>query len=74
MAFESIKAEISLLLSQMEDVPEDRHEIAFQIHEKLAELRAMGMPVPEDLARLEKELDGFGELFRMLSFEALWRA
>jgi hypothetical protein len=57
MAFESIKAEISLLLSQMEDVPEDRHEIAFQIHEKLAELRAMGMPVPEDLARLEKELE-----------------
>lgn len=57
MAFESIKAEISLLLSQMEEESEDRHEIAFRIHEKLAELRAMGMPVPEDLARLEKELE-----------------
>jgi hypothetical protein len=57
MAFDTIKAELSLLLSQMEEAPEDRHEIAFQIHEKLAELRAMGMPVPEDLARLEKELE-----------------
>jgi hypothetical protein len=56
MAFETLKAEILLLWNQMNERTEDRHEIAFQIHEKLAELRAMDMPIPEDLARLETEL------------------
>ena len=57
MAFETLKAEILLLWNQLNEQTEDRHEVAFQIHEKLAELRAMGMPVPDDLARLEKELE-----------------
>jgi len=57
MAFETLKAEILLLWNQLNERTEDRHEIAFEIHEKLAELRAMNMAVPEDLARLEKELE-----------------
>jgi len=51
------QAEISLLLTEMENRPEDRHELYLQIREKLNELRAFGMPVPEDLVRLEKELE-----------------
>ena len=57
MAFEDLKAEIALLLNQMENQPEDRHELYLQVREKLNEMRAFGMPVPEDLVRLEQELE-----------------
>ena len=56
MAFEEIKAEIALLLEQMTDEPEDLRELAMQIHEKLNELWAEGMPLPEDLVALEAQL------------------
>jgi hypothetical protein len=41
----------------MVDQPEDAHEIQERIREKLNELRAMGMPLPSDLVKLEKQLD-----------------
>ena len=57
MAFEDLQAEVSLLLNQMENQPENPHEIYLQIREKLNEMRAFGMPLPEDLVRLERELE-----------------
>jgi hypothetical protein len=57
MAFERLKAELSLLVDQMEGDQGDRHEIHLRIREKLGELRAMGMPLPDDLVRLEAELE-----------------
>lgn len=57
MAFEAIKAEIALLMEQMVDQPEDRHEIQEQVRTKLNELRALGLPLPADLVELEKRLD-----------------
>jgi len=57
MALEDIKAQISLLLEQMVNQPEDEHELLEQVREKLNELRAMGMPLPADLVKLEKQLD-----------------
>ena len=57
MAFEDLKAELALLLNQMENQPEDRHELSLQIREKLNEMRAFGMPLPDDLVRLERELE-----------------
>lgn len=57
MAFEAIKAEIALLLNQMENQPEDRHELHLMLIEKLNEMRAFGMPVPQDLLKLEAELE-----------------
>ena len=57
MAFEDLKAELALLINQMENQPEDRHELYEQVREKLNEMRAFGMPVPEDLVRLEEELE-----------------
>jgi hypothetical protein len=57
MAFEDLKAELALLINQMENQPEDRHELYLQIREKLNEMRVFGMPLPADLVRLEKELE-----------------
>ena len=57
MAFEDLQAELSLLLNQMEDQPENPHELYLQIREKLNEMRAFGMPLPEDLVRLERGLE-----------------
>ncbi|MDP6388327.1 MAG: hypothetical protein QF654_00365 [Alphaproteobacteria bacterium] len=57
MAFERLKAELSLLVDQMEGDQGDRHEIYLRIREKLSELRAMGMPLPDDLVRLEQEFE-----------------
>ena len=57
MAFEDLKAELSLLINQMEDQPEDPHELYLQIREKLNELRAYGMPLPDDLVAFERELE-----------------
>ena len=57
MALESFKAQISLLLEEMVNQPEDEHEIHEQLREKLREMRAMGLPLPDDLVALEKRLD-----------------
>jgi hypothetical protein len=57
MAFEDLQAELSLLLNQMENQPENPHELYLQIREKLNEMRAFGLPLPEDLVRLERELE-----------------
>lgn len=57
MAFDAIKAEIALLLNQMENQPEDRHELHLVLVEKLNEMRAFGLPIPDDLVQLEQELE-----------------
>jgi len=57
MALEEIQAEIGLLVTRMENQPEDRHELYLMLREKLNELRAFGMPVPEDLQALEDALE-----------------
>lgn len=59
MAFEDVQAELGLLLTQIENErrPEDRHEIYLVIMRKLNELKAYGMPLPEDLVELERSLE-----------------
>ena len=57
MAFESIQAEIGLLLTRLTDQPHDRTEVEIMLREKLNELRAYGMPLPQDLVDLETALD-----------------
>ena len=56
MAFDQLMAEISMLLSEMENQPRDQWELHEMILEKLNELRALGLPVPEDLEQLEERL------------------
>ena len=59
MSFEDIKAEINLLLVEMENQPQDLHELQEKVHDKLRELRAFGMPLPDDLVELEKTLENY---------------
>ena len=56
MAFEAIKAQIRALLENSIEEPEDAHEMHINLIEKLNEMRATGMPLPEDLVELEKRL------------------
>ena len=56
MAFEEVKAQIGMLLGQMNNQPEDIHELYEEIHQKLNELRATGMTLPADLVELEQRL------------------
>ncbi|GHA20526.1 hypothetical protein GCM10007989_14510 [Devosia pacifica] len=51
------RTEIDTLLDQVADRPEDMHELHAMIRERLNQMRATGMPLPEDLVALEAELD-----------------
>ncbi|MGB0553142.1 MAG: hypothetical protein ACPGQV_11310 [Alphaproteobacteria bacterium] len=55
MSFENLTAELSLLVDEMEGDQGDRNEIYLRIREKIGELK--GMPLPEDLVRLERNLE-----------------
>lgn len=57
MAFDQIKLEISRLLTEMQNEPQDPHEIYLSLREKLNQIKATGMPLPDDLVKLEHELE-----------------
>ena len=57
MAFDEVKAELGILMTRMQNEPEDRHELYLQLMEKLNELKAFGMPLPQDLVDMEKALE-----------------
>ena len=57
MAFDQLKMQITMLLTQMQNEPEDRHELYLQLREKLGELKASGMPLPDDLVKMELDLE-----------------
>ncbi|CAN1722616.1 conserved protein of unknown function [Hyphomicrobium sp. 1Nfss2.1] len=57
MAFDDVKAELGLLLTRMQNEPTDKHELYLQLMEKLNELKAFGMPLPQDLVAMEKALE-----------------
>ena len=42
MAFEKLMAQISLLVTQMENQPKDKHELYMQLRERLNEIRSTG--------------------------------
>ena len=56
MACEQLKMQIMMMLSDMENQPEDSWEVHEMILEKLNEMRATGMPLPQDLVELEEKL------------------
>jgi len=57
MNADELEAEISYLLSQMQNQPEDRHELYLKLQERVHKMQAYGMPIPEDLSRFLKELE-----------------
>jgi hypothetical protein len=59
MAFDDLEAELALLINQMDTPPEDPHELFMRIAEKLNEFKALGLPLPDDLVRVEKELGAY---------------
>lgn len=56
MAFEELKAQIGILLGEMNEQPEDLHELYEQVHQELNQLRATGGALPADLVELEQRL------------------
>lgn len=57
MTFDEFTAEIGLLLTRMQNEPQDRHEIYLVLKERLNEMRAYGMPLPQDLLDMERSLE-----------------
>jgi hypothetical protein len=57
MAFEDKEAELGLLLTRMQNEPQDLHEIYLRIRQTLSELKAYGMPLPADLVQFERDLE-----------------
>ena len=56
MGKQEIEAAILELLEGMEGDPGDAHEIHLKLRQTLDSMRAMGMPLPDDLVRMEKDL------------------
>ena len=56
MALEELQAQINLLVSQINNQPEDVHELYELLHQKLNELRGTGQPLPQDLLDLERRM------------------
>jgi hypothetical protein len=65
MAFEDLQSELGLLMTRMQNEPHDRHELYLVIHQKLNEIRAYGMPLPDDLVQFEKRLEAEFEQDRL---------
>ncbi len=57
MEFTELKAEMALLLDEMEEDTRDVREVYAHLHRRLNEMRAMQLPVPDDLKRLEKQFE-----------------
>jgi hypothetical protein len=57
MDMDDVTAELGILMTRMQNEPEDRHEIYLMVMEKLNEMKAFGMPLPEDLVKLEAALE-----------------
>ena len=57
MAFDRLKTEIDIIFANMQSEPRDMTELALVLQEKLGELRAFGMPLPQDLVDLEEALE-----------------
>ena len=57
MAFDDLEAELALLINQMDTPPQNPHDFYLRIMEKLNEFKALGLPLPGDLVRVERELE-----------------
>jgi hypothetical protein len=57
MAFEHLQSELGLLMTRMQNEPHDRHELYLVVRQKLNEIKAYGMPLPDDLVQFERQLE-----------------
>lgn len=56
MSFENLKADVDILVREIAKRPERAHFLEDQLRDKLAEMRTLGLPMSEDLSRLETHL------------------
>ena len=61
MAFEELKAEMTILMDPMNSPAPDTHEAYERIKQTLETMKAEGLPLPDDLVELERKLES---LFR----------
>ena len=59
MAFDDLEAELALLINQMDNPPENPHDVYLRIMELLNEYKGLGLPLPDDLVRVERELEDY---------------
>lgn len=57
MAFEGLITRLNTLFYEMENQPEDAHQLLEQIELELNRMKATGQPLPADLVELERRLD-----------------
>lgn len=57
MEEQELENAVALLLEDMQGDVGDAHEIFMRLKQTLDRMRAIGMPVPDDLARMESEMD-----------------
>ncbi|QKV18886.1 hypothetical protein [Oricola thermophila] len=57
MAFEGLITRLNMMFNEMENQPEDAHELLEQIHMELSRLKATGQPLPQDLLDFEARLN-----------------
>ena len=57
MAFDDLKVQIALLLADDNVQPDDLHTVYQRVMQEINEMRAFGMPLPEDLVELERALE-----------------
>ena len=53
---EELRAALSLLVDEMDGEIEDSHEIYLRLTMLLNQMRALNMPIPGDLAKMETEM------------------
>jgi hypothetical protein len=56
MDIQELENAVALLIEDMEGDLGDSREIYLRLQQTLAGMRAMGMPLPEDLVQLEQKL------------------
>jgi hypothetical protein len=57
MAFEGLITRLNMLFQEMENQPADATELLMQVHLELEQMKAEGLPLPQDLVDLEKRLE-----------------
>ena len=53
---QELEAAVALLIEEMEGDQGDAHEIYLRLRQLLDQMRATGMPLPDDLVKLENDL------------------
>jgi hypothetical protein len=57
MVFENFRVQIALIMDEIAKNPDDAHALQESLREKLFEMQALGLPLPEDLVSLERFLE-----------------